>query len=553
MELVFILLSGFIITCTCIIALEKKKKRQLIKIRNQWGLPKSEYFDFELIEIYLNANKLPCFHKLTEQTIKDIDLYELFTFIDRTNSSPGQQYLFDRLIKPINDINELKLLNTQVTFFKNNQTTREKIQLHLKKLSIKDSYSIAGLLNQNNFQTPGWLKWLTINLLVALGTLIAFFFYKQAIVAIMLVFAIHLFLHFKNKNKASLYIRSFPELIKLIRITEELVKENIPFDKNNPSKSVKNLSSFRNRFLIMSFGQTNGDDWSLVVFYFIELIKAFFLIEIISFYGIVKCLEDKQKDVQCLLEFVGRIDACISIASLRSGSNNTCEPEFSINEKALDLKAIYHPLIKNCVANSFSIQGKSVLITGSNMSGKSSFLRTIAINSVLAQSIYTCFAEAYSAPMVMLGTSILVEDNLFEGKSYYFSEVEIMADLLNKAIQANQNLFILDEVFKGTNTVERIAAGKAILSYLNQNKNLVMVSSHDIELEELLKDEYDLYHFEEEIQNNQLVFDHLLKKGPLQSRNAIKILELKKYPSSVVKEASNLSFRLFHEQNKKLI
>jgi DNA mismatch repair ATPase MutS len=112
---------------------------------------------------------------------------------------------------------------------------------------------------------------------------------------------------------------------------------------------------------------------------------------------------------------------------------------------------------------------------------------------------------------------------------------------MDEADSQAQNLFILDEVFKGTNTVERISSAKAILSYLNQGNNLVIASTHDIELSDLLKDEYDLYHFTETIEDDQLHFDHKIKVGRLTTRNAIKILELSNYPASVIDEARKLS------------
>ena len=98
----------------------------------------------------------------------------------------------------------------------------------------------------------------------------------------------------------------------------------------------------------------------------------------------------------------------------------------------------------------------------------------------------------------------------------------------------------MDEIFKGTNTIERISGGKAILSYLNKEKHTVLVSTHDIELTELLvKDNYDLYHFSEKIEDNNLFFDHKIKPGKLKTRNAIKILDLYKYPSEIIKEAKS--------------
>jgi len=178
------------------------------------------------------------------------------------------------------------------------------------------------------------------------------------------------------------------------------------------------------------------------------------------------------------------------------------------------------------------------------MSGKSTFLRTLTINSILAQTIYTCFADEFLSPILKQFSSIRIDDNLFEGKSYYFQEVNIMGSLIAEAVQPSQSLFVLDEIFKGTNTVERISAAKAILSYLNRGNNIAIVSTHDIELADLLGDEYDLYHFTETIENDELQFDHKIKLGQLKTRNAIRLLELSNYPNEITTEARQISTTL---------
>jgi DNA mismatch repair ATPase MutS len=219
-------------------------------------------------------------------------------------------------------------------------------------------------------------------------------------------------------------------------------------------------------------------------------------------------------------------------------------PDFISAKKEISVKGIYHPLIEKCVKNDWVIAGKSMLITGSNMSGKSTYLRTVTINSILAQTIFTCFADRFESPPLKQFSSIRIDDNLFEGKSFYFQEVSSVASLIEASEKDHQNLFVLDEVFKGTNTVERIASAKAILSYLNKNNNIVVVATHDIELAEMLAREYDLYHFTETVESNQLYFDHKLKVGQLKTRNAIKLLELSDYPSEIIEEAKRISERL---------
>jgi DNA mismatch repair ATPase MutS len=122
-------------------------------------------------------------------------------------------------------------------------------------------------------------------------------------------------------------------------------------------------------------------------------------------------------------------------------------------------------------------------------------------------------------------------------KSYYFEEVLTIKEMIKQSSNGCANLFLLDEIFKGTNTIERIAAGKAVLSSLNLNDNIVFVSTHDIELTDLLKNEYELYHFSESINNQSVDFDYKLKNGKLKNRNAIRILQINDYPEDIISEA----------------
>lgn len=115
-----------------------------------------------------------------------------------------------------------------------------------------------------------------------------------------------------------------------------------------------------------------------------------------------------------------------------------------------------------------------------------------------------------------------------------------MKELIDNVPSGYRNIFLIDEIFKGTNTAERIASAKAILSYLKKSANLVFVSTHDVELSGLLSEDFDLYHFTETTLDDQMDFDHRLKKGPLTTRNAIKILTMSGYPEEITKEASRL-------------
>ncbi|MEO7049356.1 MAG: hypothetical protein ABI091_28895, partial [Ferruginibacter sp.] len=340
--------------------------------------------------------------------------------------------------------------------------------------------------------------------------------------------------------------RSIPQLNLLINVAKNITKKNVIFQNKLVDESISSLKQFQRKSSAINFDNKSGvmSELEQIGAYLLELLKAFFLIEVFAFFKVIKELESRRTSIITLFDYVGNIDSSISIASLRAGCLKTCRPVFCQPVKTVSLKNMYHPLIENCIENDLSISGKSILITGSNMSGKSTFLRTLTINSILAQTIYTCFAEEFISPILKQYSSIRIDDNLFQGKSYYLQEVSTVGSLIAEVKSPYQNLFILDEVFKGTNTIERISAAKAILSYLNHKNNIVIISTHDIELSDMLEKEYDLYHFTETIENGELYFDHKIKEGQLKTRNAIRLLELANYPDEIIDEARKISMML---------
>jgi DNA mismatch repair ATPase MutS len=180
-----------------------------------------------------------------------------------------------------------------------------------------------------------------------------------------------------------------------------------------------------------------------------------------------------------------------------------------------------------------------VLVTGSNMSGKSTFLRTVGVNVVLAQATNTCLARAYEGPFYHVRSCIGRADDLLAGKSYYLVEVESVLALVKASERQEPHLFIFDELFRGTNAVERIAAAEAVLDALVSEKkpHVVLAATHDGELVDLLRDTYVVCHFGDAVGPDGLVFDYQLATGPATSRNAIALLELNGAPPSLVNRA----------------
>ena len=523
---------------------KRRTKRKIEQIRSAWSKPKTGSFHFDSIKKYADTVKENIFHRLTDQTIEDIDFHDLFAFIDRTTSKVGQQFLFKKVIEPTSNVEDLS--EGLIKLFAKDKDLREKVQLELLKLSHGDAYYISSLLRGKLLQKPKWFNLLILDIVIVVSLLILSFKFQVLIIILIMPITLNMILHYWNKSIAFQFIRSFPQLNILINVSKVLIKNGDLFYNKSVDASISDLKPFQRKTSLIKFNNGGGvqDELSLLGNYLLELIKAILLIEVFTLYKVTKELESKQFSIIALFNYVGNIDSSISIASLRAGEKKTCQPILVPATKEVVAKKMYHPLIENCVGNDLSLSGKSILITGSNMSGKSTFLRTLIINSILAQTIYTCFADEYISPILKQFSSIRIDDNLFQGKSYYFQEVNIMASLLGQVDFSHQNLFVLDEVFKGTNTVERIAAAKAILSYLNRKDNIVVVSTHDIELADMLDHEYDLYHFTETVESSELHFDHSIKAGQLRTRNAIKILELSNYPADIIREARLISMTL---------
>lgn len=536
-----IIVIGFILYLDS--ASKSRRRKEIENIRKAWGKPKDHDFNFNRISRFAAIEQENALHKLSQQTIDDIDFYELFSFVDRTTCPVGQQFLFKKLLHPLNNVADLTRVNTTADLMTGNQSLREGIQKELIKLDHRDAYFICNhLIRREMVERPFWFRWLFVSLFLVLALLALSVKFPICLILLIVPLIINTIVHYWNKTNMLPLFGSFSELNILINVAAGISKKP-GFNDGSVKESLRDLKPFQRKLWLLNPGHEGSikDDLSQIASYLNELLKGFFLIEVFTVFYLVKELEKKNHAIVNLFNFVGEIDSAISIASLRAGSLETCLPRFVETQKGMCAKNLYHPLIDNCVKNDIWINEKSVLITGSNMSGKTTFLRTLVINSILAQTIYTCFADEFTSPFVRQFSSIRIEDNLSEGKSYFFEEVNVIGLLIEEAQSGRQNLFVLDEVFKGTNTVERTALAKAILSYLNRGNNMVIVSTHDLELSEMLKDEYELYHFSETIENGQLHFDHILKPGELKTGNAIRLLELASFPDNIISEARSLS------------
>ena len=240
------------------------------------------------------------------------------------------------------------------------------------------------------------------------------------------------------------------------------------------------------------------------------------------------------------------IDIWFQIEALSSISNFAhLNPEYvfpNINEENHEFtfksRELGHPLIHHSdrICNDFEITPASniTLITGSNMSGKSTFLRTVGINLILANTgAPVCASEFTSSPLKIF-SCIRIDDSVTDGFSYFYAEVRRLKSLL-ELLQDSENrpiIYFIDEIFRGTNNRERLIGSKSYIRELSKYESIGFISTHDLELVKL-EDKIDNianFHFREEIVNGSMHFDYKIQEGPCPTTNAIKIMKLEGLP-----------------------
>jgi hypothetical protein len=252
------------------------------------------------------------------------------------------------------------------------------------------------------------------------------------------------------------------------------------------------------------------------------------------------------------LDRLARIEAATALAHYAETHPDDVYPELGLRAPSpetarVEVKAVGHPLIPSArrVTNDFSLAGLGTvaIITGSNMSGKSTFLRTLGVNLCLAQAGGPVCAGSWSSPWMRLSCCIRIDDSLDDGISYFYAEVKRLKHLLDAARErANPPVFFLiDEIFRGTNNRERLIGSRHFIQALQASNSLGLVSTHDLELVKLESESGHIItqHFRETVDDRGLVFDYRLRPGPCPTTNALRIMAREGLP--VPEESSHRS------------
>ena len=471
----------------------------------------------------------------------DLNMDDVFIRICTAYTTPGEHILYKMLRSPLQNRTDLRQRQSSIDKLSKSKENLDSITKLLKKLGYQDYGNILSILNGNlpaNNVKKKRLYYFLLGIITPILILLFVIYLSKSFFLLTIPYIlINTIIHFKIENYLEDSSQSLSYLGKILMTAINLCNNDYPEIKYHNMKLkqlIPKIKPISNNFKILKSIDT-FNDFNEISY----LLSIFTLSRERSYYRSIESINSNIASICEAYEIVGEIDALISIINYRNSINGEfCTADFSLEETLLIAKGLRNPLIDNCVPNDIELIDTGVILTGSNMAGKSTFLRTLGINIIFSRTICTCLASEFKSSFFNLFTSILSEDNINEGKSYYLSEAESILNIINGLSLDSPSFCIIDEIFKGTNPIERIASATEILNYLSKNNTITVVATHDKELTDLVTTKYDCYYFSEDVdEENGLHFDYKLKKGISPSSNAIKLLSFLNYPEEIINGA----------------
>lgn len=517
----------------------KDRKFKASLLTDYGKLPGREYKleEFEKISHYYRKHQQG--FQIDDITWNDLNLDEIFKKMNYTYSSAGEEYLYHTLRTPLMEQQSLEEREEKISYFMTQEKERAYLQYTLAKLGHMEKYSIFDYLEYlSDLGERSSFKhfFAILGVLVSIGTM--FYSVPYGIVALLIILVYNLLTYFKVKEEIDPYIVSFGYIFRVIGCAEKLQTPSIPVLEQE-QKLLKQGISQMNRFrrgssILMSSSRMSASSNPLEIV--MDYLRMTLHLDLITFNHMLSEVRKHIDMIDAMLTTIGQIDVYLAIGAYRTGVGQYSVPQFT-DTRQFAATELYHPLIDHPVKNSMQSQN-SVLLTGSNASGKSTFLKTVAINAILAQTVHTVLADSYESTLFRVCSSMALRDDVQGGESYYMVEIKAMKRIMDLyEAEGNPILCFVDEVLRGTNTVERIAASTQILQSLNRVNGMCFAATHDVELTHLLADQYDNYHFEESIIEDDIQFNYKLQVGRATTRNAIRLLRVMGYSPRIVQAA----------------
>ena len=475
--LVMIGIFAVFLAISAVIGIRDKKRldaRERRRLRENFGKPGAkEYQDgrYEQIPGYQKRHRQS--FEIDDITWNDLDMDLLYHRMDTTCSAAGEEYLYWLLRSPRTD-GGTYLSEEGMRWWADHEQERVGVQRILQGLGRSSKYSVYDYLDLlDSLKDRGIAADLPALFLPAVSIGIMFVSPPVGILCLLGSFAFNMVTYFSAKRAIEPYLFTFRYVLRLLECARSLLEEPFPFydkEREEMEKARKALAGFSmGSGLLMrnSGGISSGNVADIILDY----ICILFHIDLLKFGSMLRALRGKEEEIDGLITSIGAIDAQISLASWRKSLPLYCIPDLTGNRFEAD--DLIHPLLADPVPNSISVS-KPVLLTGSNASGKSTFLKSAALAAVLAQSVNTAPAASYKSCCYRIFTSMALRDDIRSGESYFIVEIRSLKRVLDAASLPGEVpvLCCVDEVLRGTNTIERISASAEILSSLATNPSI---------------------------------------------------------------------------------
>jgi DNA mismatch repair ATPase MutS len=513
-------------------------KKQKEKLEDQFGRePDDDDLEFDSIARPWKycTDKTPAM-TVDDITWNDLDMNKVFARINACQTSLGEEHLYTILHKPEPETAARR--EELIQALDREPDLRLQLQLDLNKVGkCNHNGLIEFICSAEVFRLKhGWiyhiLAWLPAAFLLVLPLNL-----QWAVTGSLCAACVNILCGCFAKRKIERQFSSvqyFSAVLWCCRKICKIKNENLSSVQKSMKSSLKRLRGLSGAISCSIQNRYAMSDIDMLA----EYTRMVFLSEIRNYNKLIRIITANREVCRSLCDELARLDASISILSFRNSLPFYSRPHFIPNMQ-LNLQDVYHPLLRHAVLNSVLLTNDS-LITGSNASGKSTFIKAAAVNGILAMALNTCTARVYQGPRAAVMTSMAVRDDILAGESYFVAEIKSLKRVLDHA-KTGPCLCFIDEILKGTNTVERIAASAAVLRRLHGQNCLCAAATHDIELTQILKGEYLNYHFSEKITNREIIFDYLIKPGPSTTKNAVKLLSYTGYEAEIIRDAEALA------------
>jgi hypothetical protein len=527
----------------------RRRRRQLVeRLTSEWGKPRTPHRQDDGTGFYHAVYGGAVRGSLDATTWADLVLDAVFAFLDRTECVLGREVLYSRLRETQGSREELLDFNRLVERFERDGRARIEVQTRLAGLTERSATTAWQLALETPQPLPRWMWWLLPGFALAVvATLVATALKPALLSAAVPVILGALVLRARIAWRISPWITPFLSVGQILQVARRVVEVEPPSEATTEIVRARLPKLERLRRIAGWLGRDpSRSDLAAVA---AEYLNWFLCADGTALLVAFRVVARHQRELREVAEALGRLDAAIAVASVRAGSS-WARPEFVDSTSTARLAGLRHPLVADCVPNDLTLGPvDGVILTGANMTGKSTFIRAVGTNVILAQSLCMVFAESYEAPWMAVRSCISPSDSLEAGQSLYQMEAETVISILAQAAEGGVTLCLFDELFRGTNSIDRVAASAAVYSSLVTTRHgqeqrprpfsrcLVIAATHDLELVRYVGPGFAAFHFGDRVALGRLEFDYLLRPGVAPSRNAIALLHLLGAPQEVVDDA----------------